>query len=95
MTFIVSDKEIEQIVGVERGRYTHYGRAISEEEAVYILHSHGCKDSGRDLRKCRFSRALDRGIDPPDWDGYEDQAVVLSVRQGHLIPNMSERIFWG
>lgn len=77
---------IERIVGTTRNHLTHYGRAVSDEQVVYILHSRKCLDSGIDLRRCRYSLALDRGIRREDWDGYEDVAVALAIRDGSLVP---------
>lgn len=81
---LVPADEIEQIVGVERHQSTHYGRAVSAEQVVYILHSHHCRDSTLDLRDCLYSLALDRGIDLDRW--IEDQAAALRIEQGHLVP---------
>ena len=88
MSDLVPSENIERIVGTTRDRLAHYGRAVSDEQTVYILHSHECKNSGIDLRDCRFSIALDRGICIEDWDGFEDVAVALSIRSNdrHLIP---------
>lgn len=86
MTDLVQPDEIEHIVGVTRHRKAHYGRAVSDEQTVYILHSKECLDSGIDLRDCRFSIALDRGIDLRRWDGYEDKPVALGVWETKLIP---------
>jgi hypothetical protein len=82
----VPAEDIERIVGCPRHRKAHYGRAVSDEQTVYILHSHECKDSGIDLRDCPLSVALDRGIDISQWDGYEDRAVALGVIHGLLVP---------
>lgn len=62
MSDLVPTADIERIVGIERHQTAHYARAVSAEETVYILHSHDCKNSGIDLRECRYSIALDRGI---------------------------------
>ncbi len=79
--------DIEQIVGAPRARNLHLGRAVSEDQRVYILHSQQCIDSGRDVRECTFSRAMDNGIDVDYWWlGCEDIAVVLGVRGPHLVP---------
>lgn len=87
MSDLVSPDEIEQIVGIQRHATRHYARAVSAEQTVYILHSHKCKDSGRDLRECLFSLALDNGIDEPDWSEWEDQAVRVTInRSRRLIP---------
>jgi len=84
---LVPADQIEQIVGAKRHLTTHYARAVSAEEVVYILHSQECKNSGIDLRECSFSTALDRGIvDLPVWDGAQDQTVALAIRGGRLVP---------
>ena len=67
MTKLVSPSDIERIVGVTRAAHEHWGRAVSAEQTVYILHSQTCLDSGVDLRDCPFSVALDLGIDVDDW----------------------------
>lgn len=77
MTNLVPTDEIERIVGIERHQTAHYGRAASDDQTVYILHSRDCKNSGVDLRQCRYSKALDRGILTTQWTGYEDQPVLL------------------
>ena len=86
MSNLVPASEIEQIVGAVRHPAQHLGRAVTSEETVYVLHSQRCKDSGIDLRECEWSWALDKGIDPDDWRGYEDRPVVLTFRKGRLFP---------
>jgi len=87
MTNIVSPSRIEEIVGVRRHRQAHYGRAVSAEQTVYILHSQRCLDSGIDLRECRFSVALDHGIKLETWAGdLQDRPVILGVWQDRLVP---------
>jgi hypothetical protein len=85
MTDLVPADRIEQIVGASRHAVDHIGRAVSSEEVVYILHSYACLDSGIDLRQCRYSLALDDGIDPERWT--EDQPVRLAVVDGRLVPD--------
>jgi hypothetical protein len=86
MTALVDPSEIESIVGIERHPTRHYARAVSDEQTVYILHSHRCKDSGIDLRECPFSVALDRGIDMDIWGAYQDRPMRVMVnRSGRLI----------
>lgn len=80
MTDIVPAEDIERIVGVKRHALIHYGRAVSAEQRFYILHSKSCVDRLPDLRRCSFSRTLDNGIDPKDWDGHEDAAVRLGMK---------------
>ncbi|WP_032377444.1 hypothetical protein [Rhodococcoides fascians] len=87
MSEIVPADDIEKIVGAPRARNLHLGRAVSEDQRVYILHSQKCIDSGRDVRECPFSVAMDNGIDVDYWWlGCEDIAVVLGVRGPHLVP---------
>jgi hypothetical protein len=77
MTDLVPPTEIERIVGVPRHATEHWGRAVSDEQRVYILHSRECLDSGIDLRYCAYSVALDDGIDPRRWT--EDVPLLLSI----------------
>lgn len=87
MTELVPPTEIEGIVGAKRHPRVHIGRAVSAEQTVYILHSQRCLDIFADLRKCRFSLALDRGIDAGGaWAGQQDKAVFLGVWDGRLVP---------
>ena len=87
MSNLVPAEDIERIVGAQRHASRHYGRAVSAEQTVYILHSQQCKDSGIDLRDCEFSQALDLGIVESDWDGQEDTPVSLEIRtEGRLAP---------
>jgi len=86
MSDLVPAEDIELIVGAARGMWTHFGRAVSTERKVYVLHSIECKNSGLDLRECPYSLALDEGIDLDDWTGSEDVAVALSIADGRLIP---------
>lgn len=87
MSELVDSNRIEEKVGALRHYYLHRGRAVSSEQAFYILHSQVCIDSGVDLRECPFSHALDRGIDLTVWDGWKDSAVNLCVAEnGYLYP---------
>lgn len=79
MTDLVDASKIEQIVGTKRHPTKHYGRAVSVEETVYILHPETCRHYHDDLRDCRYSRALDGGISEEIWAGYEDKPVELSA----------------
>lgn len=67
MADLVPTEDIERIVGAERHKTVHIARAVSAEQTVYILHSRDCLASGRDLRDCPFSRALDNGIRQSEW----------------------------
>jgi hypothetical protein len=84
---LVPTEDIERIVGASRHHTAHYGRAVSAEETVYILHSKECLNSGIDLRECQFSIALDRGISIR-WDQYENVPVELGIvpASGRLVP---------
>lgn len=75
MTDLVPTAEIVRIVGVPRHRTAHFGRLVSAEGTIYILHSHDCRNSGIDLRDCRFSVALDH--DDQAWP--PDTAVELDI----------------
>lgn len=86
MTNLVDPSQCESIVGAPRHVTRHLGRAVSSEQTVYILHSHLCKASGKDLRDCNYSHELDRGINEYDWDGWEDKPVVLGFNRTGLIP---------
>ena len=86
MSALVDPSRIEEIVGVKRHRQVHYGRAASEEQTFYILHSQECLDRGVDLRECLFSVALDGGIEVVVWDALQDRPVVLGVLQDRLVP---------
>lgn len=78
--------EIERIVGIIRHPTDHYANAVSDEQTVYILHSHECKDSGIDLRECAFSRAMDEGIPMDVWGDHQDRAVEVVIEFGLLLP---------
>lgn len=86
MSELVPAENIERIVGTTRHKKVHYGRAVSSEQRVYVLHSHECLDSGIDLRDYRFSKALDQGIRAESWHYYQDVAVVLGVWDNRLVP---------
>jgi hypothetical protein len=78
VTNLVSPDQIERIVGVAREPELHWGRLVSSEKIVYILHSQACKDATADLRDCPYSLALDLRTDFVEWP--EDQPVVLTLR---------------
>jgi hypothetical protein len=86
MSDLVPPNKIEAVVGVARHATEHWGRAVSAEQTVYILHSAECRASGIDLRDCEFSVALDEGIELSDWENREDQPVRLMVDEGWLVP---------
>lgn len=84
MTRLEPSDRIEDIVGAARDPERHIARAVSEEGRVYILHSEVCLNSGRDLRLCPYSLALDAGIDPDSW--IENLAVFVAIDHGRLVP---------
>lgn len=94
MSDLVDPSEIERLVGVTRHATEHYGRAVSAEEQVYVLHSQQCKDTREDLRTCPYSIALDRGITSPlPWTGWrrtQDRPVHLTLYRGWLLPDFAE-----
>lgn len=91
---IVDPDEIEAIVGLARHDTEHYGRAVSAEQRVYILHPRQCRDAVPDLRDCPYSDALDWGIDAagvwPLWAARQDVPVRLVVTpDGLLAPDLT------
>jgi hypothetical protein len=84
---LVPAAQIEGIVGVARHPTEHWGRAVSAQRTVFILHSAECRASGRDLRWCPYSLALDEGIEDEDWAGWEDRPVRLAIQGFLLVPN--------
>lgn len=92
MSDLVPADRIEEVVGAPRHRTEHIGRAVSDEQTVYILHSHECRDSGIDLRECEYSVALDLGIDHrlpwASWRRVQDRPVRLRIHyDGWLVPD--------
>ena len=85
MTTLVDPSEIEGIVGIKRHEHDHYGRYVSAEKTVYILHSQWCVDHTEDLRDCLYSKALDEQVNNPDreyewtrdWPRLADRVVLL------------------
>lgn len=94
MSDIVPADVIEDIVGAKRHETDHFGRAVSTEQTVYILHSQQCKDTTPDLRDCQFSLALDQGIEHPlPWTGWrrvQDQPTRLKIARGYLMPDVGD-----
>lgn len=87
MSALVDPERIEAIVGARRHELLHLGRAVSSEEQVYVMHSTACRSALADLRSCRYSVALDRGIDGARWVGWMDQPVILLITvDGLLVP---------
>lgn len=89
MSQLVPPEDIETIVGVNRHHSQHWGRAVSKERTVYILHSQECHDTGDDLRQCPYSLAMDNGINTDDW--VEDLPVQLEIVMGLLLPTVERR----
>lgn len=81
MTRLEPADKIESIVGAKRHPEFHLARAVSSEQRVYILHSKECAASGKDLRKCDFSLALDEGIDPDVWKHHQDRPVRIEIHE--------------
>lgn len=84
MSELVSPEVIESAVGRKRHATDHYGRA--RDDKFYILHSQECLDSGKDLRQCEYSLALDQG--PRNFgDAIADAPAKLAINSnGRLIP---------
>jgi len=91
MTDLVDPTEIETILGIARHETDHYGRAVSAEQQVYVLHSAECRNAGGDLRECPYSIALDKGIEHfypwTSWRRLQDQPVRLEISRGYLLPD--------
>lgn len=86
MSNLVPPDKIEQIVGVRRHKRKHYGRAVSREQMVYVLHSRQCLSDYADLRECPFSQALDNGLDLDKWQYHQDEPVELGIVDDSLWP---------
>lgn len=88
MTNLVPHEDVPRIVGRPRHPTLHFGLADPESELLYILHSVECFESGRDLRECPFSLALDQGAPMDVWESYENQPVELAITEccGNLVP---------
>ena len=88
MTNLVPASEIENIVGRRRHERAHYGRAVSDEEVFYILHSKNCLEDNPDLRDCEFSIALDNGFNLDYWKVFMDRPVPLRISAGQIYPKL-------
>lgn len=87
MADLVPAVDIERIVGEKRHAMAHIARAVSREQAVYILHSEACLVARPDLRECPWSLALDEGIDLDEW--IEDVPLRVGIMDGRLVPRPS------
>ena len=81
MTKPVDSERIEDIVGYPRRIYQHTGRAVSDEQTFYILHSYTCLDRYKDLTQCPYSKALDKGV----LFDTADAPQLLRVESGWLV----------
>lgn len=63
MSSLVNASIVERIVGRERHPILHWARLNPDDQTVTILHSQACIETSTDLRECRFSLAMDRGVD--------------------------------
>lgn len=87
MTDLVPADQIERIVGVARHQVKHYARAVTATQTMYILHSQECVDTGRDLRRCRYSLALDNDdLEDDLWTQHCDQPVEIRIQETQLVP---------
>lgn len=80
----VDPDKIELIVGRKRGVRAHYGKVVTEERMVYILHSQTCFDND-DLMICKYTQALERGLRADDWIGWENTPVRLKVNDTNFL----------
>ena len=79
----VDSDKIEEIVGTYRRIYAHVARCVDDEQKVYLLHPHNCKDRYDDLRDCEYSLAMDNGV---DRDLFGDGPTMVSVVGSKLVP---------
>jgi hypothetical protein len=79
---------IEVIVGVKRHPTDHYGRAVSQTQTTYVLHSQQCKDAGT-IETCKYAVAQERGISVTEW--VQDEPVRLRVEKGRLVPREANK----
>lgn len=88
MTAIDPASKIEAIVGAKRHPTRHIARAVSAEQTVYVLHPESCRRLHEDLRNCKYSRALDNGIEKVSaaWMHVQDKPVVVDVFGDYLLP---------
>lgn len=91
MSTLVDTDVIEQIVGRPRHQSIHYGKAVTGEKTIHVLHSQACLDYSKDLRQCRYSQALDNGIDQTAWARWQNKPVILCVINGKLLPINARR----
>jgi len=86
MSNLVNSKEIEEIIGAPRNRKAHFGKLITAEDKIYIMHSYECVFKNEDLRQCEFSKAMDHSTPEKLWNKFEDKTVLLGVMSGSLVP---------
>lgn len=86
MTNKVPSDTIEGLVGEKRSATLHFAKAVSDEKTVYILHSKRCLIETPDLRNCKYSLALDNGIDMLAWEKCMDQTVWVTIEFEKLFP---------
>lgn len=87
MVELVDPEIIETIVGAPRQQSIHLGKAVTENQMFYILHSVECVESGVDLRECRYSQTLAQyGVDIFTWSMYLDRTVLLGIDAHGLVP---------
>lgn len=86
MTQLVDPKKIESLVGATRHGTLHLGRWNTENDRIYILHSHKCVRSGIDLRECPYSQCMTAGAFSHTWSQHPNSTVVLSIQRNELTP---------
>lgn len=91
MVFLVDPSDIVNLVGRPRHPSEHWGRVVTADSQVYVLHSSQCVDRskvlGETVISCLYSHALD-DIDEDLWpDEALDTPVLLEVdSQCRLVP---------
>lgn len=87
MTIQIPAEVALDVVGVDRHPIEHWGKAVSAERLLYILHSESCVEARDDLTECIYSKALDNGIDLERWQGHFDKAALLVIEDWRLVPH--------
>lgn len=84
----VSAERIAEVFGIERFPFEHAVRVLHSERMVYVLHSQHCVETHPDLRECRYSKAMDEGINEDLWAPFMEKIVIATVDpfSGELSP---------
>jgi hypothetical protein len=85
---LVPSQDIERIVGARRHPLRHIGRAVSDEQRLYIMHSAKCVAETSELTECSYSKLLaEKGLSFDAWHDWMDRPVVLVEGPHGLVPD--------